>query len=273
MVQMSNFSNNDSSLSRCISEKIRSTTNIFGIKIHDLSLVDLLDLTLYVVQNNHKMVVSNVNIHALNIAYENPWFKEYLNWSNLVFCDGYGVVLGSRIIGPPLHHRYTPPDWIDLLIEKGSSLSVRYFFLGSEQGITQKAGEILQTRHPRLVISGTHHGYFDRTPNSDENKAIIRQINDSNTNILMVGFGMPLQEQWIWENYDQLNVNVIFPVGAMFDFISGHIWRAPRWVTDNGLEWAGRLINNFPRLWRRYLIGNPLFFSRVIFQKIRMIGL
>ena len=118
-----------------------------------------------------------------------------------------------------------------------------------------------------MIVAGADHGYFNKAFDNLENDRVVNNINDVRPNILFVGFGMPMQERWIMENRDRLDVNVIMPVGAMFDYLAGTVPRAPKWMTDHGLEWLGRLIIEPRRLWKRYLIGNPFFLWRVLKQK------
>jgi N-acetylglucosaminyldiphosphoundecaprenol N-acetyl-beta-D-mannosaminyltransferase len=82
---------------------------------------------------------------------------------------------------------------------------------------------------------------------------------------------MPLQERWLMENWDHIDANVALTGGAVFDYVSGELQRAPRWMTDNGLEWLGRLLIEPRRLWKRYLIGNPLFIWRVLKQRLGLL--
>jgi N-acetylglucosaminyldiphosphoundecaprenol N-acetyl-beta-D-mannosaminyltransferase len=105
-----------------------------------------------------------------------------------------------------------------------------------------------------------------------ENREVVARINRAVPDILLVGFGMPLQEKWIAENRAGLDASVIMTVGAAFDYLAGEVRRAPRWATTRGLEWLGRLLVEPHRLWRRYLIGNPLFFWRVFLQKLKLPG-
>ena len=141
-------------------------------------------------------------------------------------------------------------------------------FLGSREGVVQRVSSILIKQSKHLNIAFTHHGYFNKTLDHPENEAVISAINAAKPDILLVGFGMPIQEKWIMENFDRLDVKVFLPVGAAFDYISGNVPRAPRWMTDHGLEWLGRLIIEPRRLWKRYLIGIPLFFWRVLKQRL-----
>lgn len=244
---------------------------LFGVQLHDISLDDLHRAVIEVVLAKQRAVVANVNIHAMNLAYERPWLRKFLNRADIVFCDGFGVKWGVRLLGHNISHRYTPPDWIEQLSEIGCEYSFSFFFLGARPGVAEKAAARLKERLPNLQIVGTNHGYFEKTSGNRENEAIIQKINTAKPNILVVGFGMPLQERWLMENWDRLEVNVAITAGALFDYISGRLVRAPRWMTHHGFEWMGRLVIEPRRLWRRYLIGNPLFVWRVIKERLGLL--
>jgi N-acetylglucosaminyldiphosphoundecaprenol N-acetyl-beta-D-mannosaminyltransferase len=139
--------------------------------------------------------------------------------------------------------------------------------------VADKAAACLIERFPDLHIVGIHHGYFDKAPGSPENEAVIQQINDVQPNILVIGFGMPLQEQWLMRNWERIEANVALTGGAVFDYVSGQLRRGPRWMTDHNMEWLARLIIEPRRLWRRYLIGNPLFLWRVLKQRFGLLAL
>ena len=121
---------------------------------------------------------------------------------------------------------------------------------------------------PNLGIVGIHHGYFDHTSGSSENETVIQQINAANPDVFVVGFGMPLQEWWLKENWDRVNADVAITLGAIFDYVSGELRREPRFLTDNGFEWLARLFIEPRRLWRRYMVGNPVFLMRVLVQRL-----
>jgi N-acetylglucosaminyldiphosphoundecaprenol N-acetyl-beta-D-mannosaminyltransferase len=249
------------------------TPFIFNVKIDDLPTNELIKIVHALIDNNEKASVNNVNIQALNISYHLPWFRHFLNDSKITFCDGFGVILASRILGFNLKNRNTPPDWMASLAQTYVLNRNTIGLIGSRPGIAEKAARILQEQAPGSEIVFTHHGYFDKSPGHPENEAVISSINQASPDILFVGFGMPMQEKWIMENFDRLNVKVFLPVGAAFDYISGNVPRAPRWMTDHGLEWLGRLIIEPRRLWKRYLIGIPLFYFRVLKQKFGLLKL
>lgn len=241
-----------------------------GIRIHQFTVDSFFYLINHIIQNRCKALIASVNVYAMNLAYEHEWFRKFLNNSDYAFCDGAGVVLGARILGQHLPQRFTSADWLWDLAAYAEEQDFSFYFLGARPGIAEKAALRLREHHPNLRILGIQHGYFDKTQGSKENDKIIQDINQRQPNILLVGFGMPLQERWLMENWDRLEVNVGITLGAVFDYISGELKRAPSWFTNHGLEWLGRLIIEPRRLWKRYLIGNPLFLLRVIKQRLRL---
>jgi hypothetical protein len=85
--------------------------------------------------------------------------------------------------------------------------------------------------------------------------------------VLLVGMGTPLQELWVDHYFDRLDAHVVWTVGALFDYVSGRVQRAPHWMADHGLEWIFRLAIEPRRMWRRYLLGNPVFLWRVLGER------
>ena len=252
-----------------------NTDNIDLLGVH-VSPIRTDQLHMYIarsIRSRAKTVVLHVNVHCLNLAYNQIWMRRFLNSADIVFCDGAGVILGARILGHNIPERITYADWMWHLAALAEKEDFSLFFLGAKPGIADKAAARLSEKHPGLRIIGTHHGYFNKTAGNPENEMVIRKINAASPNILIVGFGMPLQEKWLMENRDRINFNVALTGGAVFDYISGELRRAPRWMTDNGLEWLGRLLIEPRRLWRRYVVGNPLFFWRVLKQRFGVLHL
>jgi len=120
---------------------------------------------------------------------------------------------------------------------------------------------------PGLDVVGSHHGYFE--PGTPHNERVLEDVNARRPNILLVGMGSPKQELWVDRYADRLDVDILWTVGALFDYVSGRVPRAPRWLADNGLEWIFRLGIEPQRMWRRYLLGNPVFLSRVVAETRR----
>jgi N-acetylglucosaminyldiphosphoundecaprenol N-acetyl-beta-D-mannosaminyltransferase len=241
--------------------------SLLGVEVDALRLDQVLAAIEETVGARRRAIVAYANVHAINLAQELPWFRTFLNRCDIVFCDGFGVKWGARLLGARIPERFTPPDWLGRLAETASRRGWGVFLLGARPGVAERAAARLRERFPALRIVGAHHGYFDKAPDSQENAAVIGAIAAARPDLLIVGFGMPAQERWLLENWDRLDTSVALTVGAALDFVAGEVRRAARWMTDHGLEWLGRLLIEPRRLWRRYLVGNPLFLYRVLRQR------
>ncbi|MCI0398618.1 MAG: WecB/TagA/CpsF family glycosyltransferase [Chloroflexi bacterium] len=251
--------------------EVANQINILGVRVHALTVALLHQQIDDEIRNGRHSLVLNVNVHCLNLAYELAWLRRLLNNARVVFCDGAGVRLGARILGYHLPQRITYADWIwqlaDFCAERGHTL----FLLGARPGVVQRAVERLEQRYPRLEIVGVQDGYFNKEREDSENKAVVEEINRLQPDILIVGFGMPLQERWLMENWERLDVHVALTGGAVFDYISGELRRPSSWMTNHGLEWLGRLVIEPRRLWRRYIVGNPRFLWRVLKERFNLL--
>lgn len=242
---------------------------LLGVRIHVLPLDTFLDHIIQSVTGRRKQLIAHVNVHGLNLAYEEQNMRTFYNeYADIVFCDGYGVRLGAMLDNTSPPYRYTPIDWMPALSELCEQHDFTIFLLGAQPAVIDAAAERLQGYAPNLRIVGTHHGYFDKMSDSMENQDVLQHINAVRPDILIVGFGMPTQEHWLMDNWEALNVGVALTVGGVFDLLAGTLSRPPRWMTDHGLEWLGRLFIEPRRLWKRYLIGNPLFIVRVLHNRL-----
>jgi N-acetylglucosaminyldiphosphoundecaprenol N-acetyl-beta-D-mannosaminyltransferase len=236
-------------------------SELLGLRVQTAPPAELLRQILGYCERGEHRRVSYVNAHVINQSFEIPELRESLRHSDLVYCDGYGVRLAARTIGVPVPHRMTGADWIwgvaALCEESGRSL----YLLGSDPGASGEAAAALRRWYPRLEVRGSHHGYFDI--DSPHNERVVEHINERSPDILLVGMGTPQQELWTERYFERIDARVVWTVGALFDYLSKRIPRAPHFMSDNGLEWVFRLAMEPRRMWRRYLLGNPLFLYRV----------
>jgi N-acetylglucosaminyldiphosphoundecaprenol N-acetyl-beta-D-mannosaminyltransferase len=241
---------------------------VLGVGVDVLTVEDLHAEIGRLVREKRRGLVLNANAHCLNLCYEDPMLRTFFNGAEVVFCDGAGVMLAARILGRSIPERITYADWAWRLAAFAAAEGFSLFFLGARPGVAQAAAEKLQDHHPDLKIRGVCHGYFDHSAGSSESEALVREINAAAPDILLVGLGMPLQEYWLMENSHKLDVGCAFTGGAVFDYVSERLSRGPSLLTSNGFEWLARLLVEPRRLWRRYLLGNPLFLLRVLRQRL-----
>ena len=214
-------------------------------------------------------IVLNVNAHCLNLLHEDEGLRAFFAAADVVFCDGAGVRLAARLLGDRLPERITYADWLPRLAALAERRGLSIFFLGARPGVAEEAARRLLRSHPNLKIAGVRHGFFDHGYGSPGNEAVVAEIDAARPDVLLIGLGMPLQERWLMENYRRLDFGVALTGGAVFDYASGRLRRGPRLLTDNGFEWLARLFVEPRRLWRRYLVGNPLFLARILAQRWR----
>jgi N-acetylglucosaminyldiphosphoundecaprenol N-acetyl-beta-D-mannosaminyltransferase len=240
----------------------RPSASLFDIPVDLSQPADLLRTVSSWAADEQGRRVMYVNAHVVNQSRSTPELGEALRRADLVYCDGYGVRLAARALHLAVPHRMTGADWIWGLAALCELSGQSIYLLGSEPPIAHEAAGRLERWYPRLHIAGAHHGFFEL--DSPHNERVIEHINERRPEIVLVGMGTPKQELWVDRYADRLGGAVVWTVGALFDYVSGQTPRAPRWLADNGLEWIFRLAIEPQRMWRRYLIGNPVFLSRVL---------
>jgi N-acetylglucosaminyldiphosphoundecaprenol N-acetyl-beta-D-mannosaminyltransferase len=242
--------------------------DVLGVGVDPMTVEGLHAEVGRLIRSGERGLVLNANVHCLNLCYRDPALRGFLNCADVVFCDGAGVMLAARLLGRRIPARITYADWAWRLAAFAEAEGFSMYLLGARPGVAEEAARRLRARHPDLQVVGVRHGYFDQAAGSPGNEAVVREVNGARPDILLVGLGMPLQENWLMENRDRLNAGVALTGGAVFDYVSGGLRRGPRVLTDNGFEWLARLLVEPRRLWRRYLIGNPLFLLRVLGQRL-----
>ena len=231
---------------------------ILGIDIDNASMKEALHEIFSAVVSGNKASFAFVNADCLNIVHGNLAYDYVLGRQKAVFADGSGVRVAARMQGKHFRENVNGTDMFPLLCEQAAERGASIFLLGGREGVAAKAAKTMQDAYPGLKIAGTRHGFF--LP--EEEPDCIQQINDSQADILLVAFGVPRQEFWIDRNRYWLTPSVCIGVGGLFDFYSGRIPRAPLFLRRYGCEWMWRLAQEPSRLWRRYVIGNPLLILR-----------
>jgi N-acetylglucosaminyldiphosphoundecaprenol N-acetyl-beta-D-mannosaminyltransferase len=195
------------------------------------------------------------------------------NAAGLVTPDGMPLVWLSRLMGFRQTQRVYGPDLL-LHVCRHSVGNLRHYFYGGRPGVAELLARTLRERIPGLLVAGTgappfYEGTTRYRPLTDnEEWTLIETINNSNPDIVWIGLGTPYQERWMAEHVRKLSAPVLVGVGAAFDFHTGLLKQAPRWIQQTGLEWLFRLSMEPRRLWKRYLIGNSVFLWLILKQAL-----
>ena len=215
--------------------------NILGVRVCALPSEKTLKLIERRLLSGKRTSIFTPNLEMLSSASRDQSLLSLLNLSDINIPDGIGIYLVSRLCFSRLPERSTGIGTAEQILRIAEKQNLRVFLLGGKKGVAKKAALSLKKRYPRLIICGTHHGYFDKDKLCKENSSVIRSINDAKADILFVCFGFPLQERWIAENLFSLpSVRLAMGLGGSLDVWSGNIRRAPSWVQSIGLEWLWR---------------------------------
>jgi N-acetylglucosaminyldiphosphoundecaprenol N-acetyl-beta-D-mannosaminyltransferase len=245
-----------------ISSSLNTKTSIhlLGVRIDVLTQKKFQDQLMSYIQQGQRGWLGYVNVHTIEVAHQLPWYKQFLEQSLIAYCDGEGVRLGAFLSGAFIPERITLSTYIYGLAKFATEHRLNIFLLGGTTEVIDLSVRKLQALYPALRITGYHHGYFSE----EENTTVVQLINEAQPDILLLGMGVPKQEEWTRKNFEALNTKIIWMGGGFLDTLAGTKKQCPVWLGNVGLEWLFRLAQEPRRLWKRYLIGNPMFILRVL---------
>ena len=213
--------------------------DVLGVKVDPKNLEAVLQRVEEFIRRRDPKTIMYANVHCVNIACKDAGFREILNRSDLVYCDGYGIVIGARILGEFIPERMTGADWIhdlaSLCREKGYSL----FLLGGRPGVAEQAGGRLRSLYEGIEIKGVHHGYL---VDEEMVRGVLHLVNEARPDILLVGIDAPTQGSFVARYREPIDVPVCWVVGALFHFVSRIMPRTTRRILDHWIDWSYRLI-------------------------------
>lgn len=239
-----------------------------GIEIDAFTIETINQKIDEIIKKEKKKLIANHNLHSIYLYHKDDDLKKFYQKTEYNHADGMSLVLLGKLFGCGLsrENRVTYVDWIYPLMSLAEKENWKVMFIGSKPGVGEIAVGKIQKKFPNLKMQ-SHHGYFDRTTRSTENKDVLKRIEAFQPQILLVGMGMPIQEEWIYKNYDDISANVILPCGACMDYIAEQIPTPPRWIGKIGLEWCYRLLSEPKRLWKRYLV-EPWFILWLVVREL-----
>ncbi|WP_192843081.1 WecB/TagA/CpsF family glycosyltransferase [Aureimonas frigidaquae] len=198
-----------------------------------------------------------VNAHTLNNACADAAYRDVLRRADVVYGDGTGVRWAAKARGIRLEDNVNGTDLVPLMLQSGEG--IRCFLIGSAPERIDAILAAARARFPKVTFVGAHHGYIDEAASV----AVAGEVRRSGANLVLVGMGNPLQENWI-DRYGHLAPDALMvAVGGLFEYWGGGLVRAPLWMRRSGIEWVHLMLRQ-PWKARRYLIGNPLFMGRML---------
>jgi N-acetylglucosaminyldiphosphoundecaprenol N-acetyl-beta-D-mannosaminyltransferase len=240
--------------------------SVLGVRIHNATCRQAIAAIeeLFDRRDDRASSVFFVNAHTLNLAAADPSYRAILNAGDFVFADGTGVRWAARFHGARVLENLPGTDFVPTLFRAASDRGYSYFLLGADASTVEAAAEYARRTFSGWKFAGCHHGYLAE---EKLNATVVEKVNAAKPDVLLVGMGNPLQEQWIHRHLPELHGPVCMGVGGLFDFWAGNVSRSPQWLRCLGHEWLWRFFQEPRRMARRYLIGNPQFLLRVLREK------
>jgi N-acetylglucosaminyldiphosphoundecaprenol N-acetyl-beta-D-mannosaminyltransferase len=239
--------------------------NVLGTGVSALSLDAARDLVLAARGQRGLGYVCCATAYNVDLARTLPALRAAYNRARLTTPDGMPLVWLGRWHGHRTITRVYGPDLMAAVCDAGRASGLRHYFYGGDTGVAARLQEKLCARYPGLQVVGTHTPPF-REPTADELAALRAEVAAAGPDVIWVGLSSPKQELFMAAHAATLAAGLLIGVGAAFDFHSGRVRQAPRWMQRSGLEWLHRLATDPRRLWRRYLLHNPMFVVRTLAQ-------
>lgn len=240
---------------------------ILGSRIDATSYADACDRIQTSAKTQTSCYIIAANVHVVMTGYWQPDYQKIINEAALVTPDGMPLVWVMRQLGSKKQTRVYGPDLMLAWCERAAKNGLPIYLYGATEVMLNRLTERLIQQYPTLKIVGTHAPPFRPLTEAEEQRDCDR-IQASGASVVFVALGCPKQEQWMARQQGKLNA-VMIGVGAAFSFHSGDVKQAPRWMMKLGLEWLYRFSTEPRRLWRRYLINNPMFILLISQQLLK----
>ncbi|MGI9419831.1 MAG: WecB/TagA/CpsF family glycosyltransferase [Geminicoccaceae bacterium] len=244
-------------------------TNLLGSDVDFLLGPDVLGRMSDRRGRSERTIVGYHNLHTLYVTRRQPEIRHFYDKADIIYADGMPLVLWGRFLGLDVtrDHRMTLSSWAPEVLTAFRDRGWRLFYLGATAEACEKGAAAFREMAPGLEIE-TRDGFFDAAHGSSDNQALLSAIRTFRPDVLMIGMGTPRQERWIIDNLDDLDLPIIWSVGAAIEYFAGTKARPPAIVGRLGLEWLYRLISEPRRLWFRYLV-EPAYLTPAMIRDLR----
>lgn len=238
------------------------------LKLKELSIVETRGVLRSIPEG--KVLINTINAHSFNVAQKDELFAEALRNGDYLIPDGASVVKACKWLKAKSQPRERIAGWelFRIEMEKLNIRGGKCFFMGSSEAVLELIKEQAAEDYPNILVE-TYSPPYKPNFSKEDNATIIKAINEANPDLLWIGMTAPKQEKWTYEHWNELDIHChVGTIGAVFDFYAGTAKRAPKWWQEHSLEWLYRLIKEPKRMWRRYIIGNPLFLWNISKERV-----
>ena len=238
--------------------------------VNNVDMDETLEEVCRLVDSRKRSYIVAVNVDVIMKIENDSYLKEISDQADLTLVDGKPLVWIAKWSHRPVKAKISGSDLVPEICRVSAQKGYSIFIIGGAEGVAETAGHNLQKRYPGIIISGTYSPPFGFEKDEEELERINRMISGVSPDIVIACFGCPKQEKWIYENYGRYDAVLSVCAGATVDFLAGNVKRAPKWMSDHGLEWFYRFLMEPRRLFRRYFVDDMKIFG--LFFKYRQRG-
>ena len=224
--------------------------------VNNLNMNEAIESIEEMIHSAEKKYVVAINVDVVMKIEEDSYLKKITDNADMVLVDGKPLVWISKLHKNPVKTKISGSDLVPLLCARAAEKGYSIFIIGGKDGIAQKAKLRLEKQYPAIKIVGTYAPPFGFEHDNNELDKINQKISEKNPDLLIACFGCPKQEKWIYENYKKYDAKVSICAGATVDFLAGNVNRAPRWMSEHGLEWFYRFLQEPKRMFNRYFVDD-----------------
>ena len=224
--------------------------------INNVTMSETVEAIEQMIAADKKSYIVAINVDVVMKIEADPYLKKIVDDADMVLVDGKPLVWISKLHGRPLKEKVSGSDLVPLLCEVAAKNGYKVFIIGGKEGSAERAKQRLEEKLPDIKIVGTYAPPFGFEKDDAELERINRMISKAHPDLLITCFGCPKQEKWIYENIEKYDAKVSICAGATVDFLAGNVTRAPRWMSEHGLEWFYRFLQEPRRMFRRYFVDD-----------------
>lgn len=227
-----------------------------------LSNREILERLIEMSRERSRGYVCIANVHTTMMGYFSRAYRRIANGAMFAVPDGMPLVWAMRSLGASNQDRVRGPSLMRSCVDEGRAFNFKHYLYGGSPAAVAKLKEVLESQYPGCEIVGALSPAFKSIEaiSDAEFAEAANKINQTQAHFIWIGLGAPKQEIWMFKQKDSID-GIMVGVGAAFDLISGRIDEAPVYLQSFGLEWAYRFWKEPRRLWRRYILNNPLFLA------------
>lgn len=224
--------------------------------VNNLSMSETIDEIEKMIACEKKSYVVAINVDVVMKIEHDSYLKKITDNADMVLVDGKPLIWVSKIYKNPVKAKISGSDLVPLLCAEAAHKGYSLFIIGGKEGIAKKAKIRLEEQYPTINVVGTYAPPFGFEDDPNELDKINNMISEKKPDLLIACFGCPKQEKWIYENYQKYDAKVSICAGATVDFLAGSVNRAPKWMSEHGLEWFYRFLQEPKRMFKRYFIDD-----------------